>query len=123
MSEDHNETRSAKVLAPFRQGPVKPVFEKCHTSPDMLAVSHGADASFANAPKRFSIRGALVADVYEELMLEVWDRWVKFTENPDVKASAVIWDVTKPDKISEVKSTDSAMPIRDTNYWVAVQGK
>lgn len=102
---------------------MKPVFEKCHASPDMLAVSHGADASFASAPKRFSMRGAFVADFYEELILEVWERWVKFTENPDVKSSGVIWDLTKSDKICEVKSTDTAMPIREKNYWVGVQGR
>ena len=123
VSEDHDEARSKEVLAPFKEGAVKPVFEKTHASPDMLAVSHGADASFATAPKRFSIRGAFVADFYEELILEVWDRWVKFTENPDVKASGVMWDLTKSDKICQVKSTDTAMPIREKNYWVGVQGR
>ena len=45
------------MLAPFRAGPVKPVFEKIATVPDFLTVSHAADASLAATPRRLAIRG------------------------------------------------------------------
>jgi hypothetical protein len=124
ISEDADLRRSKTVLAPFREGSIKPILDKCGNVPDMLTASHGADASIALAPKRLRIRGALFADYYEEMILGVWERWVKFTEdNEDTKGSAVLWDLTRPEKISEIGSGETAVHVREDNYWVAVQGR
>ncbi|KAG6864776.1 hypothetical protein C0991_007190 [Blastosporella zonata] len=124
VSEDHNSTRSKTLLSSFRDGPVKPLVDKCGLVPDLLTASHGADASIALAPKRLQIRGALFADFYEELILGVWERWVKFTEDhEDARGSAILWDLTRFDKLTEVDSRATAVRIRDENYWVAVQGR
>lgn len=124
VSEDVDSTRSKTVLAPFREGSIKPLIDKCSNIPDMFTVSHGADASIALAPQRLKIRGTLFADFYEEMILGVWDRWVKFTdENEDAKGSAVMWDLTRPEKMCEVSSGETAVHIREENYWVAVQGR
>ncbi|KAG6916335.1 hypothetical protein DXG01_007318 [Tephrocybe rancida] len=124
VSEDENLARSKIILAPFREGPIKPLVDKCSLAPDTLTASHGADASVALAPKRLRIRGALFADYYEELIIGVWERWVKFTEdNEDARGTAILWDLTHPKKLTEVTSTATAVRIRDDNYWVAVQGR
>ncbi|KAG6831322.1 hypothetical protein H0H87_005566 [Tephrocybe sp. NHM501043] len=124
VSEDHNSTRSKPLLSSFRDGPVKPFVDKCSLFPDLLTASHGADASIALAPKRLQIRGALFADFYEELILGVWENWVKFTEDhEDARSSAILWDLTRFDKLTEVDSGGTAVRIREQNYWVAVQGR
>lgn len=69
MLHDTDGERSKTVLAPLREGAVKPVFEKFSTFPDMLAVSHVADAGLKAAPRRLVIRGAAFSDVYPELLL------------------------------------------------------
>ncbi|KAG6828984.1 hypothetical protein H0H92_006106 [Tricholoma furcatifolium] len=124
VSEDVDSKRSTKLLAPFRSGSIKPLVDKCGPVPDMLTASHGADASIALAPKRLRIRGALIADYFEDLILEVWERWVKFTEEyQEARGSAILWDLTRPDKLCEVNSEATAVRIRDENYWVAIQGR
>ncbi|KAG6884720.1 hypothetical protein C0992_005870 [Termitomyces sp. T32_za158] len=124
VCEDANSERSSVVLAPFRNGSIKPLVERCGLFADMLAASHAADASIALAPKRLQIRGTLFADYYDELLLGVWERWVKFTEeNEDARGSAILWDLTRPEKLCEVKNSATAVRIRDNNYWVAIQGR
>ncbi|KAF8074147.1 FAD-binding domain-containing protein [Lyophyllum atratum] len=123
ISEDPDMTRSKALLAPFREGPIKPLLDKCGSMPDMLTASHSADASLSLAPKRLRIRGTLFADYYDELIVGVWERWVTFTENEDVRGCAVLWDLTRSEKTSEIGSGDTAMRVRENNYWVAVQGR
>lgn len=121
---DVNGERSAKVLAPFRTGGLKPVFEKIGTAPDMNTVSHGADASLKTASRLLSIRGAVYSDFYPELLLAVWQRWVAFTDSSeDVRGSAVLFDVTSAQKLAEVGAADTALRLRGEHYWVAVQGR
>ncbi|VDC03272.1 unnamed protein product [Peniophora sp. CBMAI 1063] len=116
--------RSKSVLSPFRDGATKPVFEKYGTVPDMLAMSHASDAGLATAPRRLSIRGTFFSDLYPELLLGVWEKYVAFTEgNEDVKVSAVLWDLTSPAKLAEVDVDATALKTRESHYWMAVQSR
>ena len=90
----------------------------------MLTVSHAADAALAVAPRRLVIRGTFFSDFYAELLTEVWQRWVAFTEgNEDVRGSAVLWDLTSPAKLAEVGVEETALKLREPHYWMAVQGR
>ncbi|EIW51598.1 FAD-binding domain-containing protein [Trametes versicolor FP-101664 SS1] len=121
---DTDGARSKTVLAPFREGAVKPAFEKIATVPDFLTVSHAADASLASAPKRLAIRGTFFSDFYPELLQAVWDKWVAFTEtSEEVRGSAVLWDLTSPAKLTEVGADETALKVREPHYWMAVQGR
>ncbi|KAI8971293.1 FAD-binding domain-containing protein [Trametes punicea] len=121
---DTNSERSKKVLAPFREGAAKPVLEKIVTAPDILTLSHAADASLATAPRRLLIRGTFYSDFSPELFTAVWDRWVAFTDrNEDTRSSAILWDFTSPAKLTEVGVTDTALKVREAHYWMAVQGR
>ncbi|KAI0366057.1 FAD-binding domain-containing protein [Pilatotrama ljubarskyi] len=121
---DTDGQRSKVVLAPFLEGSVKPVFEKIATAPNMLAVSHAADASLAHAPKRVLIRGTFVSDFFPELVAAVWEKWVAFTEtSEEVRGSAVLWDLTSPAKLAEVGLAETALKLREPHYWMAVQGR
>lgn len=121
---DTNGERSATVLAPFRTGAVKPVLDKIATVPDVLTTSHAADAALKFAPRRMVIRGTIVSDFYPELLLEVWERWVAFTESSeDVRGSTVLFDLTSPQKLAEVGPADTALKTREPHYWMAAQGR
>ncbi|KAI0030101.1 FAD-binding domain-containing protein [Vararia minispora EC-137] len=124
VAHDENGERSKTVLKPFLDGPIKPVFQRLATVPNMLVVSHGADASLGTAPRRLSIRGTLFSDFFPELLLGVWQRWVEFTEgNEDVRSSTVIWDLTSPKKLAEINVADTALKTRVPHYWMVVQGR
>ena len=124
VARDKDGERSKSVLAPFRDGSTKPVLDKYGTVPDMLAVSHAGDANLATAPRRLSIRGTFFSDFFPELLLSVWEKYVAFTEgNDDVKASAVLWDLTSPAKLAEVDVDATALKTREPHYWMAVQGR
>ncbi|KAI0674668.1 FAD-binding domain-containing protein [Trametes maxima] len=121
---DTDGQRSKTVLAPFREGAIKPAFEKIGTAPDFLTVSHGADASLTTAPKRLAIRGTFFYDFSPELLTAVWEKWVAFTEtSEEVRSSAVLWDFTSPAKLVEVGVADTALKLREPHYWMAVQGR
>lgn len=121
---DTDGQRSKTVLAPFREGSVKPVLDKVAAVPDFLTVSHAADASLATAPKRLIIRGTFFSDFFPELLVGVWEKWVAFTESSEeVRGSAVLWDLTSPAKLLEVGSADTALKLREPHYWMAVQGR
>ena len=123
MLHDTDGTRTASVLAPFRTGALKPVLDKVGPAPDMLAVSHAADAAIAAAPRRLVIRGTLFADFFPPLLTEVWTRWAAFTEDAEVRASAVLWDMTHPGGLVAVPDGDTALKTRAPHYWMAVQGR
>ncbi|KAK7039153.1 hypothetical protein VNI00_010057 [Paramarasmius palmivorus] len=121
---DQDGTRTQKVLAPFREGAAKPVLDKIGLAPDMLTVSHAADAAVAAAPRSLVIRGTLISDFFPELLLAVYEKWLAFTEaNEDVRASAVLFDLTSPGKVAEVGSADTPFKNREHCYWMAVQGR
>ena len=116
-------SRAQAVLAPFRDGSAKPVLDKIGAVPDILTLSHAADASLTTAPRRLVIRGTMFADFFPELLKAVWDRWVAFTEtSEEVRGSAVIWDLTVPDKMAAVPPDATALK-RMPYYWMAVQGR
>lgn len=119
---DESLTRSSKVLAPFRA--LQPVLDKVAPAPDMKTISHAADAGLAAAPRRLVIRGTMFSDFFPELLTAVWDRWVAFTESDeDVRASAVLWDMTHPGKLTQIPSDATALRNRAPHYWMAVQGR
>ncbi|KAH9849000.1 FAD-binding domain-containing protein [Lenzites betulinus] len=121
---DTDGTRAQTVLAPFTEGSVKPVFAKVATAPDFLALSHAADASLAHAPRRLAIRGTFISDLYPELLLAAWEKWVAFTEtSEEVRGSGMLWDLTSPAKLVEVGVADTALKLRTPHYWMAVQGR
>ncbi|KAF8148698.1 FAD-binding domain-containing protein [Crassisporium funariophilum] len=114
--------RSKEVLAPFRA--LKPVVDSCAPVPDMLAVSHIADAQFALVPPRLIIRGALIKDLWTDMMLDVWSKWCQFTaQNLDARATTVLWELSRADKIAAIASDQTAFHARDPHYWVAIQGR
>ncbi|KAI0322969.1 FAD-binding domain-containing protein [Amylostereum chailletii] len=124
VAGDHDGTRSKVILAPFRAGDVKPVFEKIVTAPGMLAVSHGADAGLAAAPRRLAIRGTIFSNFFSELILGVWEKWVNFTEtNENVRSTTVLWDLASSEKIVEVGPTETALRTRTPHNWMAIQGR
>ncbi|PIL27053.1 hypothetical protein GSI_10192 [Ganoderma sinense ZZ0214-1] len=97
---------------PFRDGAAKPVLDKVGTVPDM-----------AVAPRRLVIRGTLFSDFFPALFRGVWDKWVAFTETSEkVRGSAVLWDLTLPDRMAKVPSGDTALN-RRAYYWMVVQGR
>ncbi|KAF5316767.1 hypothetical protein D9619_006849 [Psilocybe cf. subviscida] len=109
-------------LAPFRA--LGPVLDKVVEVPDMLAVSHASDAAFAALPKALIIRGTLVADLWEDVMREVWDLWLDFTaSNEGARSSSVLWDLTRPDGIEKFGPGETAFHARKAHYWVAIQGR
>ena len=74
--------------------------------------------------RRFATRGALITDSWPELVLEVWNRWCKFTEDDGVKQTLVLWDATRMDKLASVGPTDTAVHCRHNNqYWMVVNGR
>lgn len=90
----------------------------------MLTVSHASDAAFAALPKALIIRGTLVADLWEDVMREVWDLWLDFTaKNEGAQSSSVLWDLTRPDGIEKVGPAETAFHARKAHYWVAIQGR
>lgn len=112
-----------QILSPFRDT-VTPFVDKVRSVPDLLTLSHGSDASFAAAPKRLIIRGLFVADLWTDMVTEVWKRWSEHTEgNEDVKNSAVMWDITYPGKVAEISPTATAVHVRKPHYWISVQGR
>lgn len=103
---------------------MKPVFDKIDTVSHINVASHAADASLVAAPRRLLIRGTIFSDFYPELVLDVWKQWVAFTESSeDVRTSAILFDLTHPEKPAQVKSTDTAFAAREPNYWIAIQGR
>ncbi|KAI0765190.1 FAD-binding domain-containing protein [Fomes fomentarius] len=120
---DETGTRAQEVLAPFTSGPIEPILRNIRVVPNFLPLSHAADAALATAPRKLVIRGTMFSDFFPELLLPVWDKWLKFTENEDVRASAVLWDMTVPDAITEIKSDETALKTRVPHYWMAVQGR
>lgn len=121
----HDETgkRAQQVLAPFTSGSIKPLRQNIRVVPNFLTLSHAADAALAIAPRKLVIRGTMFSDFFPELLLAVWHKWLKFTENEDVRASAVLWDMTVPDTVTEIKSNETALKTRVPHYWMAVQGR
>ncbi|KAI0634698.1 FAD-binding domain-containing protein [Trametes polyzona] len=121
---DTDGARSKTVLAPFREGPIKPAFEKIATATEFLTLSHAADASLASAPRRLAIRGTFFSDFYPELLAAVWAKWVAFTDSSeDVRGCGVLWDLTSPARLVEVGVDETALKVREPHYWMAVQGR
>ncbi|KAI0699165.1 FAD-binding domain-containing protein [Cerioporus squamosus] len=123
---DADGARAQRSFAPFIELPQSTGRAQLpfKTVPDFLTVSHAADRALEHAPRRLVIRGTMFSDFFPELLGAVWDKWLEFTEgNADVRASAVLWDLTVPDKITDVKPGDTALKTRVPHYWMAVQGR
>ncbi|KAI0747192.1 FAD-binding domain-containing protein [Daedaleopsis nitida] len=135
MLHDTDGSRAATAFSPFRYPEhsitestlpprPKPLVDQAAVVPDFLTLSHGADKALALAPRRLVIRGTMFADFFPELLRMVWEKWLAFTESSmDVRASAVLWDLTVPDRIADIKGDETALKTREPHYWMAVQGR
>ncbi|KAA1475122.1 FAD-binding domain-containing protein [Dentipellis sp. KUC8613] len=111
------------ILRPFRTTAV-PKTEKIITVPDQFTASHLSDATRALAPPRLTIRGVPLSQPWPEIMLGVWARWYKFTEeNSDGRGSTVVWDVRNTGRIAEVDVGETAYVPREPHLPVAIQGR
>ena len=118
---DSDGARSQSVLAPIRAGLPAPIFEKVGSAPDMLTLTHAADAVMATAPRRLSIRGTLLSDFHPGLLVEVWRMWEAFSGSGDVvRSTSISWDM-KSFKDPRSPGKDTALSQRTSYYWVAVQ--
>jgi hypothetical protein len=63
-----------------------------------------------------------MSPTWEDIALEVWDRWCKFTENDDRKQTLVIWQVGRQEKVAEVSRVNTAFYARDLHNCVIVHG-
>jgi hypothetical protein len=114
-------TRAEKVLHPFRDT-LKPISDQSMSLPNMFTVSHVADANVDSVPRRINLQGAIVSDIWMDIVLEVWDRWCTFTENDDCHQTHVLWEIDRPEKVSGVGKADTAFHARDPHYCVMVYG-
>jgi hypothetical protein len=113
--------RAREVLHPFHDT-LKPIVNRSVSLPNMFCASHVADGNFETTPSRMLLRGAIVSDIWTDMVLEVWNRWCEFTENDDCKQSLVTWEIGRAEKIAEVGRADTAFHARDPHYCVVVHG-
>ena len=73
-------TRAERVLHPFRHT-IKPIFDQSALLPDLYTVSRAGETNIEGTPRRLSMQGAIISDIWPDTALEVWVRWWKFTEN------------------------------------------
>jgi len=114
--------RAKKVLHPFRDT-VKPITDRFASLPNLFAVAHVADANFDTIPNRVNLQGAIVSDIWSDLILNVWDRWCEFTKNDDCHQTSILWEIDRPEKICVAGKADTAFHARDPHYTVLVYGK
>jgi hypothetical protein len=114
--------RAEKVLRPFRET-LKPIVDNSVSLPHMLAVSHVADGNFENTPRRLTMRGAIVSDIWTDAALNVWERWRIFTEKTDCERTLVIWEECRGEKMEGIGRADTAYHARDPHYCVTIQGR
>ena len=116
-----NAARAAEVLYPFRDT-LKPIVDRSVSVPNMFAASHVADGNFETTPNRMFLQGAMVSDIWTDMILEVWDRWCKFTQKDDCKQTLVTCEIGRPEKIAEVGRADTAFHARDPHYMIVIHG-
>ncbi|KAL0066808.1 hypothetical protein AAF712_006209 [Marasmius tenuissimus] len=105
------------VLSPFREL-AKPIFEGLGTVDNFTAVSHAVDQSLAGLPPRLHLAGALITDLWDDVVSNVFGEWVKFTDQEEFKATTVMWELAHRDKITDIKAEDMAFPERSPHYYV-----
>ncbi|KAJ8090647.1 hypothetical protein PM082_018204 [Marasmius tenuissimus] len=105
------------VLSPFREL-AKPIFEGLKTVEKYTAVSHGADQSLAELPPRNHLAGALMTDLWDDVVTNVFEDWVKYTEQEEFKTSTVMWQFLHRDKVTDKKAEDMAFPERSPHYYM-----
>lgn len=111
-----------QLLAPF-QTTIQPVFQQVGVAPTLNAVSHGSDSFLSNAPPRSVTGGAMISEIWEDLIGRVFGDWIQFTENEEHKGSVVMWEFYAREKVAETAVNATAYPVRAPHYYVALTAR
>ncbi|KAJ8091885.1 hypothetical protein AAF712_013556 [Marasmius tenuissimus] len=106
------------VLSPFRKL-AKPIFEGLETVENFTGVSHAVDQSFAGLPPRLHLAGALITDLWDDVVSDVFGEWVKFTDQEEFRTATVMWELIHRDKVTDKKTEDMAFSERSPHYYMA----
>ncbi|KDQ17852.1 hypothetical protein BOTBODRAFT_29163 [Botryobasidium botryosum FD-172 SS1] len=116
------ESETSSIIAPFRTE-ITPVSDRIGIAPTCNAVSHGADAMLASVPPRALLRGALFSDLWDEMAMQVFEEWVRYTDNEETRATMIMWELGYGGKIAKVGVEETAFPVRDPHYYLIVQAR
>jgi hypothetical protein len=103
---------------------VQPVVDFTHIAKNQVEISHGADKLFAAPGARRKIDAlTTTADVWPEMVTDVWEKWLDFTENvPDCKGSVVLFECHAQEGIASRKGNATAWKAREPHYYVVCTG-
>ncbi|KAK1223389.1 hypothetical protein PQX77_013732 [Marasmius sp. AFHP31] len=119
---EENKTDPATVLEPFRES-ATPIFEGLGTVNNFTAVSHGADSILNGQPPRVTSDGALISDLWDDVVLSVFENWQNFTTDPRFRSSTVMWEFSHRDKIASVPVEATAFAARSPHYYMTITGR
>ncbi|KAJ8095785.1 hypothetical protein PM082_022892 [Marasmius tenuissimus] len=119
---EENKTDPVTVLKPFRES-ATPIFEGLGTVNNFTAVSHGADSVLNGQPPRVTSDGALISDLWDDLVLSVFENWENFTNEPRFHSSILMWEFSHRDKIASVPVEATAFAARSPHYYMTITGR
>jgi hypothetical protein len=103
---------------------VKPVVDFTHIAKDQVEIAHGADKMFAAPGARRKIDApTTTADIWPDMVTQVWDKWQEFTEAvPDCRGSVVLFECHDQAGIASRACNATAWTARDPHYYVVCTG-
>jgi hypothetical protein len=114
--------KAEEILSPFRTV-AQPVFQRTSMVSSFNAVSHVSDAALSNLPPRAVSGTVLLSELWDDVVVTVFNEWMTYTEVEGRKSSIVLWEFDFRNKIAEVRSDTTAYPARDPHYYVVVIGR
>ncbi|GJJ15842.1 hypothetical protein Clacol_010120 [Clathrus columnatus] len=109
------------VISPFRTE-ITPLLEQTVTLTSFMQATHATDGITKQFPPRRINGGALFGSLWDDLILSMYDEWLKFTENSDSKTSLALWEFYPPGRNTEIDIKDTAYPCRKQQNYFHVYG-
>ncbi|GJJ15849.1 hypothetical protein Clacol_010127 [Clathrus columnatus] len=109
------------VISPFRTE-ITPLLEQTVTLASFMQAAHFTDGITKQFPPRRINGLALFSGLWDDLVLSMYDEWLKFTENNDSKTSLVLWEFHPPGKNTEIDIKDTAYPCRKQQNYFNIYG-
>ncbi|TCD63940.1 glycerol transporter [Steccherinum ochraceum] len=121
--KDGTTALAEKALKPLLDAMPPYIPAQLETKATFYDVSRAPEVFLDHAPPRYAVGAASFGDLNDMIVREVFNEWVKYSDQEETRGTMVMFEFGKKGKIDSVAPTATAFPLREPHYYSVITAR